>query len=954
MPTLQYSYLFQYFKHRLFLTGIILISFQLTGIAQNFSSATLDISGAGGKLNTPTTLQFGPDGKLYVALQDGTIKVFSVERISNTNYKANGSEDIKLIRNIPNHNDVGEIDNGNTKRQVTGLCVAGTVENPVIYVTSSDPRMGGGGVGDIDLCTNSGVVSEIKWNGSAWEKTDLVRGLPHSEYNHSLNGITYDNLNNRLLVAVGGFTNGGSPSKGFAFITEYALSAAIISIDLNVINPMPLKDAGGLNPYKYDMPTLDDPTRANNTDGSDINDPWGGNDGLNQAKIVPGGPVQVFARGFRNCFDVLITQSGNVYTIDNGGNPQWGGYPANEGGGNVTNEYLPNEPGSTSPGVNDPIINNMDGFHFIGNVNNYIVGSYYGGHPNPIRANPGGAGLYTHSGTADAGKGVLRTSTTDPNYPLPADWPPVPLEMAYPEEGDFQSPGIDDRSLLTFSSSTNGLCEYKSSVFNGAMQGNILACSYDGYINRIILNEGGNDVLNNKGAGKLNTEANFASGFGGKKPLDITAQGDDEVFPGTIWVALYTGDILVYEPVDGDIPCNGTNSPDLDEDFDQYTNADEILNGTNPCSGASKPEDFDGDYISDRADTDDDNDGIPDIQDYFAIDPDNGRKTEMPVNFQLYNGDPGTGFFGLGFTGLMSNGTSDYLDMYNSDKMVAGGAAGALTINEVSDGDAYNGNNSQQYAFQFGVKVNSNSERFIAETKLKGIFFDGNTPVNEQSQGSYVGTGDQDNYIKMALVANNGKGGIEVAIESEGVMESNIYPLNSIPQNGVTLRIFIDPKNSTARTFYAADEIPLTEVGSEVQLQGPIVQTLQNDEAVAVGIISTSRNSGTPFNATYDYIIVQPESISGTMPVAKKKALVSFFPNPTMDIVNLKSNSNNKITGIEMTDITGRPVLLSNPVQLSGKSGYEVNISNLLPGMYYLKVKFDNEEQEEVLKIIKK
>jgi hypothetical protein len=53
--------------------------------------------------------------------------------------------------------------------------------------------------------------------------------------------------------------------------------------------------------------------------------------------------------------------------------------------------------------------------------------------------------------------------------------------------------------------------------------------------------------------------------------------------------------------------CTGADNPALDEDGDGYSNADEIDNGTNPCSAASTPDDNDGDFVSDLNDTDDDN-----------------------------------------------------------------------------------------------------------------------------------------------------------------------------------------------------------------------------------------------------------------------------------------------------------------------------------------------------------
>ena len=83
------------------------------------------------------------------------------------------------------------------------------------------------------------------------------------------------------------------------------------------------------------------------------------------------------------------------------------------------------------------------------------------------------------------------------------------------------------------------------------------------------------------------------------------------------------GAITVFEPNDfggGGPPCTGADDPALDEDGDGFNNADEIDNGTNPCSAADVPPDCDGDNISNLNDPDDDNDGQPDTSDPFAID----------------------------------------------------------------------------------------------------------------------------------------------------------------------------------------------------------------------------------------------------------------------------------------------------------------------------------------------
>ena len=192
-----------------------------------------------------------------------------------------------------------------------------------------------------------------------------------------------------------------------------------------------------------------------------MGDPFGGNDGLNQAKVIPGGPVQIYATGFRNIYDLVWTNDNRLYTWDNGPNGGWGGHPDKEGFGTATNNWVIGEPGSNGPGPNDAQVNNQDGLH-------YVVGNnYYGGHPNPIRANPDGAGLFYHDASLGSGGnvGVWRTTTGGAN-PLPQDWPPVPSNLANPIEGDYQNPGVNDPSLYIVNNSTNGLVEYTAANVN--------------------------------------------------------------------------------------------------------------------------------------------------------------------------------------------------------------------------------------------------------------------------------------------------------------------------------------------------------------------------------------------------------------------------------------------------------------------------------------------------------
>lgn len=286
-------------------------------------------------------------------------------------------DEINLVKDIPNHNDDGSLNQGVVKRLVTGIFVTGTATNPEIYVASSDPRIGGGIDGtDLNLDTNSGIISRLTWDGAQWSKVDLVRGLPRSEENHTANGLLLDPSTNTLLVTQGGNTNAGGPSNNFALLPEYALSAAILSIDLTTIDLLPNQvDING-QVYKYDLPTLDDEDRDFDGSGSDVDlangiqDVFGGNDGKNQAILDPTGPVQIYSPGFRNPYDIVLTEAGNLYTIDNGANAGWGGPP-----------ILDPETGEATNEVSEPGLTYLDNLQFISGP------GYYGGHPNPTRSN---------------------------------------------------------------------------------------------------------------------------------------------------------------------------------------------------------------------------------------------------------------------------------------------------------------------------------------------------------------------------------------------------------------------------------------------------------------------------------------------------------------------------------------------------------------------------------------
>jgi large repetitive protein len=774
-----------------------------------------DSSGATIKFSNPTSLQFGPDGRLYTAYQDGTIRVYTVTRQGPNDYRATSTQTISLVKNIPNNDDNGQPNSTVSGRLVTGLHVSGTTSNPVMYVTSSDPRFGTLS-GELDLDTNSGIVSRLTWNGSSWTKVDLVRGLPRSSEIHAPNGLALKD--NKLYVAIGGHTNHGAPSVNFGLLPEYALSAAILEIDLSAITSPP-----------YDIPTLNDPDRSGDPDA---NDPFGGNDGKNQAKIVSGGPVKIYASGFRNAYDVVWHSNGALYAMDNGGNQGAGAPPVGEGpAGTCTN--TDNEGGITD----------RDGLYRITSA------GYYQGHPNPTRGN--------------------RSNTFGGQSPVPAG-----LEKA--EECDYQTSGAEDGSvpkdsnndgLTFFNFSTNGIAEYPASNFDGMMKGNLLLAQMDqggtGTIFRIALTA----------SGLLQSRAQLPVSGYGNNPLDVTAQGDGGQFPGTIWVGLHGSDqIAIFEPNDfgGSTPppCSGADDPALDEDGDGFDNADEIDNGTDPCSSGDVPPDWDGDKTSDRNDPDDDNDGRSDLNDPFQLDANDGKTTNLPVRVTWDATDPDPGWLlNAGFSGLMTNGVDDYLTMYDPANMTVGSAAGVFTIDQIPGGDARSTLNSQRYGFQFGFNPGSAAGPFVARTRINAPF-GGMTPRDNQSMGLMIGAGDQNNYVKIVADANGGSGGIRFLKEVSGTVSSERVSGVAMPgPDYVDLYLEVDPVAATVQPRYSVttgctttcETGPITDLGTSVSVPPSWVS---GTAGLATGIIATSR--GAPeFPATWEFIEVTKKGSSG-------------------------------------------------------------------------------------------
>ena len=102
------------------LTGVLTDARAQSGISFNNSQLI------GAQLMRPTTLSFGPDNRLYVANQTGEIYAFTIRKNGPNNYEVTNTEEILLVKNLPNRDDRAGLMPSVTDRQITGILAAGT------------------------------------------------------------------------------------------------------------------------------------------------------------------------------------------------------------------------------------------------------------------------------------------------------------------------------------------------------------------------------------------------------------------------------------------------------------------------------------------------------------------------------------------------------------------------------------------------------------------------------------------------------------------------------------------------------------------------------------------------------------------------------------------------------------------------------------------------------------
>jgi len=184
------------------------------------------------------------------------------------------------------------------------------------------------------------------------------------------------------------------------------------------------------------------------------------------------------------------------------------------------------------------------------------------------------------------------------------------------------------------------------------------------------------------------------------------------------------------------------------------------------------------------------------------------------------------------------------------------------------------------------------------------------------------------------VFANSGNPSIQILNEVNGSSNSQVVPVSNIGNvSELGLYLKVDPTTGIVQPQYSLSGGQPVNVGDAVTLAGPSLTALQSsNQSLAIGIISTSYNSNSDFNATWDYMKINADNNNSGGAVTEDE--ISFVSKPTSlnqaqsysFNLNYTANQNSKI-GIAM--FKGSSWITSGTANVAKGSGTEIITVNL-------------------------
>lgn len=382
-----------------------------------------------------TSLAIGPDQKLYASTVKGTIKRWDVNPTSGV---------------LTNLEELTPVLSNTESRIIIGFVFdeAATAGNLIAYVSHSSGIVTGGGP------EWDGKITQLSGPDLSTVK-DVVTNLPRSTKDHLINSLATKPGENAIYISSGSNTAGGDPDAAWGFRPERLLAGSIMKLDFDL------------------LPEASWPLNAQTTDNIAVinaapnNSPLMSDGSYNP--YATNSPLTIFSSGIRNAYDLVWHSNGELYVPTNG----------TAAGGNTpaSTDYVNQDPANGVRRIDGTFYNHTD-FPVVPQARNVKTqkdwlfrvsqGSYHG-HPNPYR----GEFVLNHGGATYDGVPGQTTPAVDVDK-YPAD---------VVQDPNYRRPAYD----FGFSVSANGVIEYKSNAFGGALRGLLMVARFSGPDDIIIL-----------------------------------------------------------------------------------------------------------------------------------------------------------------------------------------------------------------------------------------------------------------------------------------------------------------------------------------------------------------------------------------------------------------------------------------------------------------------------------